>query len=79
MPGLYCLSCDVYIIDLISLCFLAGMHLDKWLSVHRETLDLRDRQLVLQQVINLVAAVHKDQLCLWGSFVGQSLGQAIAL
>ena len=52
------------------------MHLDKWLRVKKDGLDLRDRQLVLQQVTNLLAAVHtignKDRLCLWGSIVGKS-------
>ena len=52
-----------------------GVHLDKWLRVKKEGTDLRDRQLVLQQVTNLLAAVHtlgsKDRLCLWGSIVGE--------
>ena len=52
-----------------------GVHLDKWLHIKKESLDLRGRQLVLQQVTNLLAAVHTignaDMLCLWGSFVGK--------
>ena len=52
-----------------------GVHLDKWLHVNRGKIDLRDRQLVLQQVVNILAAVHtngnEDKLCLWGSFVGK--------
>ena len=58
--------------------FCLGMHLEKWLRVNKDSLDLRDRQLVLQQVINFLAALHTvgshDKLCLWGSFVGKSGG-----
>ena len=58
---------------------LLGVHLDKWLHVKKEEgLDLRDRQLVLQQILNMLAAVHTmgsgDKLCLWGSLVGESGG-----
>lgn len=48
---------------------------------NKGSLDLRDRQLVLQQVANFLAAVHtvgsNDKLCLWGSFVGKSEGLSI--
>ena len=54
----------------------AGMTIEKWLKVNKDQLDLRDRQLVLQQVINLLAVIdivgRDDKLCLWGSFIGKS-------
>ena len=53
-----------------------GVHIDQWMHDNKGRIDLRDRQLVLQQVANFLAAVHtvgnSDKLCLWGSFVGKS-------
>lgn len=70
----------IILVKLFSLVFYplppsSGVHLDKWLCMNKDRIDLRDRQLVLQQVINLLADLHtignKDKLCLWGSFVGE--------
>lgn len=66
----------LFITDSFLVSSSQGMHIDKWLRVHKDSLDLRDRQLVLQQVTNFLAAVHtvgnSDRLCLWGSFVGKA-------
>ena len=52
-----------------------GKPLDQWLTENEDRADVRDRQLVLQQVINTLAAIHtvgnEDLLSLWGAFMGK--------
>ena len=57
----------------VCVCVFSGQPLDKWLS--NKDSDLRDRLLILQQVVTTLATLHtlghKDSLALWGSFMGE--------
>ena len=48
--------------------------MQEWLEENRDNIDIRDRQLILQQVINTLATIHtignEEFLSLWGSFLG---------
>jgi len=49
--------------------------IDQWLAENEDRADVRDRKLILQQVINTLAAIHtignEDLLSLWGAFMGE--------
>ncbi len=53
----------------------AGVPLEKFLSDNSEKIDLRGRQLIVQQVLNALANIHtggsEDRMSFWGSFLGE--------
>ncbi len=53
----------------------AGVPLDKFLADNSEKIDLRGRQLIVQQVLNALANIHtggsEDRMSFWGSFLGE--------